>query len=436
MTGNISFLLEFKEIDGGYVAFRGNPRDTKCVVLSSDYKLPDENYVLLRVPRENNMYNVDLKNVVPSGGIGPTWLFDINTLIMSMNYQLVVIENQPNDNVGIKENYDAGKVGKETVSAQQYVPLPLWSTGSQDLQNTDDDVVDDAFDDKRDDKGKSPIDSLTRVKDLRAKFEEFSFNSSNRVNAVSAPVNAAGSNPTNSMVTNIIKRTKSKQNQTKPSTKWKAWKSQSQPKSTQSKSKTEPRVIEGVFQPVAPTTAEQRLARKNELKARDLEEQSLDDLFYSLTIYEAKVKSSSFASTSTQNIAFVSSQTTNSTNDPVSAVASVSAASVKILVFALPNVDTLSNVVIYSFFASQSNSPQLDNDDLKKIDADDLEEVDLKCFGVDAVEDFKEYTLRDYYCWLKTYCWYKLKLLGNAADSRLRLLAKSAAADDKMKEYH
>nr|GFB16647.1 putative ribonuclease H-like domain-containing protein [Tanacetum cinerariifolium] len=41
--------------------------DTKCVVLSSDYKLPNENHVLLRVPRENNMYNVDLKNVVPSG---------------------------------------------------------------------------------------------------------------------------------------------------------------------------------------------------------------------------------------------------------------------------------------------------------------------------------------------------------------------------------
>nr|GFC78218.1 hypothetical protein [Tanacetum cinerariifolium] len=47
-------------------------------------------------------------------------------------------------------------------------------------------------------------------------------------------------------------------------------------------------------------------------------------------------------------------------------------------VFALPNVDTLSNVVIYSFFASQSNSPQLDNDDLKQIDADDLEEMELK----------------------------------------------------------
>nr|GEW07239.1 hypothetical protein [Tanacetum cinerariifolium] len=109
-----------------------------------------------------------------------------------------------------------------------------------------------------------------------------------------------------------------------------------------------------------------------------LEEQSLDDLFNSLKIYEAKVKSSFSASTSTQNIAFVSSRTTDSINELVSDVASVSAASAKIPIFALPNVDTLSNVVIYSFFSSQSNSPQLDNDDLKQIDADDLKEMDLK----------------------------------------------------------
>nr|GEW82888.1 hypothetical protein [Tanacetum cinerariifolium] len=75
----------------------------------------------------------------------------------------------------------------------------------------------------------------------------------------------------------------------------------------------------------------------------DLEEQSLDDLFNSLKIYEAEVKSSSYAITSTQNIAFVSSQNTNSTNEPVSVVASVSTASAKISVFAFPNVDTLSN---------------------------------------------------------------------------------------------
>nr|GEU76027.1 hypothetical protein [Tanacetum cinerariifolium] len=62
----------------------------------------------------------------------------------------------------------------------------------------------------------------------------------------------------------------------------------------------------------------------------------------------------------------------------VNVVASVSAASTKVLVSALPNVNNLSDTVIYSFFASQSNSPQLDNDDLKQIDADDLEEMDLK----------------------------------------------------------
>nr|GEY68687.1 hypothetical protein [Tanacetum cinerariifolium] len=130
-----------------------------------------------------------------------------------------------------------------------------------------------------------------------------------------------------------------------------------------------------LWEPLAPTTAEQILARKNELKALD---QSLDDLFNSLKIYEDEVKSSSTASPTTQNIAFVSSQNTENTNESVSVVASVFATSAKVPVFALPNVDTLSDAVIYSFFTSQSNSPQLDNDDLKKIDADDLEEMDLK----------------------------------------------------------
>nr|GEY82055.1 hypothetical protein [Tanacetum cinerariifolium] len=123
------------------------------------------------------------------------------------------------------------------------------------------------------------------------------------------------------------------------------------------------RVVDGVLQPRNKT---------------DLEEQSLDDLFNSLKIYEAEVKSSSSASTTTQNITFVSSSNIDSTNEPVSIAASVSAVSAKIPVFALLNVDSLSNVVIYSFFASQSNSLQLDNDDLKEIDVDDLEEIDLK----------------------------------------------------------
>nr|GEW63637.1 reverse transcriptase domain-containing protein [Tanacetum cinerariifolium] len=111
----------------------------------------------------------------------------------------------------------------------------------------------------------------------------------------------------------------------------------------------------------------------------DLEEQSLDDLFNSIKIYEAEVKHSSTTGSTTQNLAFVSSSNTNSTTESVSAAVSVSAVCAKMPGSSLPNVDSLSNAVIYSFFASQSSSPQLDNKDLKHIDIDDLEEIDLKC---------------------------------------------------------
>nr|GFD35674.1 ribonuclease H-like domain-containing protein [Tanacetum cinerariifolium] len=76
---------------------------------------------------------------------------------------------------------------------------------------------------------------------------------------------------------------------------------------------------------------------------------------------------------------FLSQKDVNlNTTESVSAAASVSAICAKMHVFSLPNVDSLSNVVIYTFFASQSSSPQLDNKDLKQIDSDDLEEMDLK----------------------------------------------------------
>nr|GEU98406.1 hypothetical protein [Tanacetum cinerariifolium] len=52
--------------------------DTKCVVLSPDFKLLDESQVLLKVPRNNNMYSFDFKNVLPIGGL--TCLFTKATL--------------------------------------------------------------------------------------------------------------------------------------------------------------------------------------------------------------------------------------------------------------------------------------------------------------------------------------------------------------------
>nr|GEU77605.1 hypothetical protein [Tanacetum cinerariifolium] len=125
------------------------------------------------------------------------------------------------------------------------------------------------------------------------------------------------------------------------------------------------RVIKGVIQPVAPTTVEQRLAKKNELKACGTLLMALPDK------HQLKFNIHKDAKTLMEAIE-------KSTNEPVSAAAGSFDVSAKIPVSALPNVDTLSNVFIYSFFSSQSTSPKLDNLDLKQINADDLEETDLK----------------------------------------------------------
>nr|GEU70406.1 hypothetical protein [Tanacetum cinerariifolium] len=165
------------------------------------------------------------------------------------------------------------------------------------------------------------------------------------------------------------------------------------------------RVVDGVLQLVAPTTAEQKLVRMNELKARGTLLMALPDKHqlkfnshkdaktlmvrikkrFGGNTETKKVQKTllkqqyeNFTGTTTQNIAFVFSSNTDSTTESVSAAASVSAVNAKLHVFSLPNVDSLSNAMIYSFFASQSSSPQLDNDDLKQIDADDHEEMDLK----------------------------------------------------------
>nr|GFC00914.1 ribonuclease H-like domain-containing protein [Tanacetum cinerariifolium] len=170
------------------------------------------------------------------------------------------------------------------------------------------------------------------------------------------------------------------------------------------------RIVDGVVQPVAPTIAEQKLARKNELKARGTLLMALPDKHQlkfnshkdAKTLMEAiekhfggntktkkvqktllkqqfenfssssseEVKHSSSLGTESHNLAFISSTPTNSTNDSVSAAVYVSAVGTKLSASTLPNVDSLSNAVIYSFFASQSSSPQFDNEDLKQIDCD------------------------------------------------------------------
>ncbi|GJU95369.1 putative ribonuclease H-like domain-containing protein [Tanacetum coccineum] len=91
MSGNIAHLSDFKDFDGGYVTFGGGANggritgkvshkcvtkryyvlftDSGCLVLSLNFKLPDENQILLKIPRQNNMYSFDMKNIVPKDGL-------------------------------------------------------------------------------------------------------------------------------------------------------------------------------------------------------------------------------------------------------------------------------------------------------------------------------------------------------------------------------
>ncbi|GJW90543.1 putative ribonuclease H-like domain-containing protein [Tanacetum coccineum] len=71
----------------------------------------------------------------------------------------------------------------------------------------------------------------------------------------------------------------------------------------------------------------------------------MDDLYNNLKIYETEVKGSSILNQNSQNVAFVSSNNSGSSNKAYGSN--------------YANTDSMSDAVIYSFFANQSNSPQL-----------------------------------------------------------------------------
>ncbi|GJR77454.1 putative ribonuclease H-like domain-containing protein [Tanacetum coccineum] len=106
----------------------------------------------------------------------------------------------------------------------------------------------------------------------------------------------------------------------------------------------------------------------------DLDTLSTDDMYNNLKVYESEIKSQSSSNSNSQNVAFVSLDNTSSTNEAVNTAHDVSTASSQ----GQASSSTYADNVMFFFFANQSNSPQLDNEDLEQIDTDDLEEMDLK----------------------------------------------------------
>ncbi|GJV42438.1 hypothetical protein Tco_1420878 [Tanacetum coccineum] len=127
---------------------------------------------------------------------------------------------------------------------------------------------------------------------------------------------------------------------------------------------------------------------------------SMDDLYNNLKVYESEIKGKLSSSLNSQNVAFVSSDNSSSTNERVNTDHNVSTASSKdqasttsyaddvmFYFFAKPHMDESPNTKLGAWDADQSKDSifefllplYLDYEDLEQIDADDLEEMDLKC---------------------------------------------------------
>nr|GEV57123.1 hypothetical protein [Tanacetum cinerariifolium] len=107
-----------------------------------------------------------------------------------------------------------------------------------------------------------------------------------------------------------------------------------------------------------------------------IDELDIDDLYNNLKVFEADIKGSSGSSSNSQNVAFLSEEDTNSINEvnTTNGVSTATGHSSSGQAFSSLFADDL----MFSFFTNQSNSPQLDDEDLEQIDHDDLEEMDLK----------------------------------------------------------
>nr|GEU47476.1 hypothetical protein [Tanacetum cinerariifolium] len=101
----------------------------------------------------------------------------------------------------------------------------------------------------------------------------------------------------------------------------------------------------------------------------------INNLYNNLKVYEADIKGSSESSSNSQNVAFISVESTSSTNE-LNATYSISTTTDHSS--QAQGSSSYADEFMFLFFANQSHTLQLDKKDLKQIDQDDLEEIDLK----------------------------------------------------------
>ncbi|GJR06991.1 putative ribonuclease H-like domain-containing protein [Tanacetum coccineum] len=162
---------------------------------------------------EENLHINFLENKPNVAGKGPNWLFDLDYLTDSMNYQPITAENKANKTAGLKEanhsagtqdNIDAGNSEMETEPAQEYFVLPVWSSytstvKSSEAKNGDvkpnGDTGPKTNEEPKDQEDQAFLEELERLKrqekEANDAAEVFSANSTNTVNTVSTPISTA-----------------------------------------------------------------------------------------------------------------------------------------------------------------------------------------------------------------------------------------------------
>ncbi|GKA26951.1 ribonuclease H-like domain-containing protein [Tanacetum coccineum] len=108
----------------------------------------------------------------------------------------------------------------------------------------------------------------------------------------------------------------------------------------------------------------------------DIDEVDIDDLYNNLRVYEDELKRSSGSNSASQNLAFLSSENTNSTNE-VSTASGDFGVSTAGGINQVPSTPSAHDIA-YSFLAQPTTSPQLENEDFQQMDGDDLEELNLR----------------------------------------------------------
>nr|GEU49409.1 hypothetical protein [Tanacetum cinerariifolium] len=285
MTGNISYLIDYEEIDEGYVTFGGNPKGgkitRKCTIktgtkdetsgilksfitrienlvahkvkvircdngievaerrnrtlieaartMLADSKLPttlwpeagkfnsmaDEGFFVgyslnskafrvfnskTKIVEENLhiRFSENTPNVV---GSGPDWLFDIDALTRTINYEPIAVGTQSNGFTGTQASDNAGQSRKEIKPVKDYILLPLWTADplfSQDPKSSQDDGFKPSSDDR-----KKVDEDPSKGSKCNDQGKEENVNNTNNINTVSPTVNATGTNRVNAVVADM-----------------------------------------------------------------------------------------------------------------------------------------------------------------------------------------------------------------------------------------